>query len=308
MMKIIILSGMANQSVNCLSAGEAVGTVHFVSKPLINFVLDALQEKLKPLCFQVLSESSVIDALINKSAAYLDWGTLLQPYVAVDKHDPEELLWIRDDVLYDVDFECILSECRQASTESMVFLVDNNPVIFYQNNQQRRDLPGYFSEQSSTADFCQLLRRAFSWQTANIKTGAAYMIDSVDAYHHLSMRLLNNEMKHIVLDPHQLGESLVRGMRVSVDTSSQQQTQAYLGDAVYVHSDSQLHDQVILCKGCYVDDFVDISNSIVMPDVYVGSYLNVTNAVITGNAVIRVDTGSVLPILDENMISNMARV
>ena len=73
-----------------------------------------------------------------------------------------------------------------------------------------------------------------------------------------------------------------------------------------MHSDSQLHDQVILCKGCYVDGFVDINNSIVMPDVYVGSYLNVKNAVITGNAVIRIDTGSVLPIMDKNMISNMA--
>ena len=133
-MKIIILSGKASQSVNCLTAGEAVGTIHFISKPLINFVLDALQEKLKPSDFQVLSGGSV-EAIINKSATYLDWGTSLQPYVEVDEHEPEEVLWLRDDVLYDVDFTEILSQGRKSTSGTMMFLLDNNPVMFYQKKK-----------------------------------------------------------------------------------------------------------------------------------------------------------------------------
>jgi len=66
-----------------------------------------------------------------------------------------------------------------------------------------------------------------------------------------------------------------------------------------VHKYSQLHEKVIICQGSYIDKFVDVTNSIVLPGVYVGPYLNLNNAIVTGNEVIRIDLDLIIPILDK---------
>lgn len=57
----------------------------------------------------------------------------------------------------------------------------------------------------------------------------------------------------------------------------------------------------MLCKDSYIDNYVDIKDSIIMPRVYVGPYLNISHAIVTGNAVIRVANCPIKVNMDKEM-------
>jgi len=303
-MKVIILSGQANQAISQITAGEAVGALQLVNRPLVNFIMETLQQQLNIGCFQMLGDSDA-QKIINNVEFHLDWGTSIQPFTDDCLCDSEEVLWVRDDVLYDLNFDKLLQKARQTPAQSTVFCMDSHPVIFYQKNNGWRQPSVSFSEKKTTHDFCYQLLEAYSWHRENIKPDSAYLIDTVERYYRCSMKLLKATFNSVTLDYHQQGLPLIKGEHVSMENASQKQHHAYVGNSVYVHANSQIHEQAILCSRCYIDRFVDISDSIVMPGVYIGCYLNIINSVVTQNAVIRVDTGNVLPIVDKKMIAEV---
>jgi len=303
-MKIVILSGKVKGVLSELTTGEAIGSLPLVNKRLLNFTLEVLQEQLQVCCFQVLSCGRSKE-FINRISEHLDWECSLLEFKGDSEYDSEEVLWLRDDVLYDMDFCQLINEARLAERQSTVFVSNNTPVIFYQKNNGWNKLPVSFSDTNTTNDLCHDLLTTHSWDREDIRFGTCYMVDSIKNYYHYSMNLLKGNFKTIILDFHQKGLSLVKGKHVDIDISSQQQSYAYLGDSVYVHPYSQLHEQVIFCANNYVDSFVDISDSIVLPGVYIGCYLNIKNAVVTSSSVIQVDTGNVLPIEDKTMIAEI---
>jgi len=304
-MKIIIVSGQANLELNSLTRGEAVGALQLVNKPVLNYTLEALQQQLKIYQFQVLGDNRSQE-LIEKVQKQLNWAIDIQGYSNEPSRRMEEVLWIRDDVVYDLDFNVLLQQAHQTGHQSVVFFSDNTPVLFYQKNNDGYVPPVFFSGQKSTEDFCYSLLEACLWHHAIVDNGVGYVIDSVAKYYHYSMDLLKGNFNTLVLDYHQQGLRLVKGAHVIIEDYSQQQQRAYLGDSVYIHPESQLHKQVIICEQSYLDSYVDISDSIVMSGVYIGSYLKINNSVVTQDSVICIETGTVLPIVDKNMITDIA--
>lgn len=303
-MKVIILSGKANKALSWLTNGNAVGSLQLVSKPVLNFTLEALQEQLNINCFDVLGDSRS-PSLITKVSEYMQWGVSIQEYKNDSADNSGEVLWLRDDVLYDINFIDLLEKARQSDAKSLVFCSNKKAVAFFQKNNGWHEPSVHFSNTNSTDDFCHTFLDTGLWHREEMASGACYMIDSIESFHRYSMDLLNGYFRHFVLDHHQQGLRLVKGMQVNVESTSQQQRHAYLGDSVYIHPDSRIHEQVVLCEQSYVDSYVDISDSIIMPGVYIGSYLNIKNSIVTSNSVIQVDTGNVLPIVDKTMLADI---
>lgn len=303
-MDIIILSGKAKQSLTGLTAGKSIGALQLVNQPVVNFMQDAILNQLKVSHFQVLAPSRHT-ALVSTVNPNLDWLVSVQEYAYRLEKQADEVLWLRDDVLYDVDFTRLLKHARQSVHHAMVFFSGGNPVMFYQKHHGGIDLRCVFSARMTTHDVCQNLLSECSWHGDNFIADMAYVIDSVESYYRVSMKLLSGDLLYTVLDYHQAGNSLIKGKRVNIKPSSLKQDHAYLGDSVYVHPRSLLHNQAILCQHSYIDSYVDIRDSIIMPWVYIGSYLNIKNSVVTQEAVIRVDTGDVIPIVDKKMVGDI---
>lgn len=306
-MKTVILSGSENSELKHLTTGTNVGLLHFVSKPLINVTLELLEDALGSSQFLAKGAGKLIDSLISNARNHLLWGSTLNQAPNSLDHEDEAVLWLRDDVVYDVDFKKTVLQLQQQEENVVVVNADNNPVMFYRNNKVKSVESVYpiFTEKMTTEAYCDVMLKAFSWKSVEVNTDQANIIDSVSNFHRLSMKVLKGECNYVVLDHHQVGKKLIKGSNVNLQSTSQKQKYAYLGDSVYVNADAELHDEVILCNNSYIDGYVDISNSIVLPNVYIGRYLRIHNAVVTKNSVIRIDTGNRVPIMDQNMITEL---
>ena len=90
-MKVVILSGKANQGLSWITAGASVGSLQLVNRPLVNFAIESLQQQLEICCFQVLGDSHS-KQLINHAETYLDWETSIQEYTDDSKCNSDEVL------------------------------------------------------------------------------------------------------------------------------------------------------------------------------------------------------------------------
>ncbi len=304
-MKIIIFSGSVNDELALLTNGLPLATLHFVAKPLLAFSIEALDALANNNLYS--HGRHKVNLLNEKLSSYLDWTTVLQSTFYLDEYETDAVLWLRDDVVYNLNFTSLFDTLKKSAAASMVVYCENNPVMFYQKsgiNKQIR-LPN-FNQDLTNDELCRSLLDSECWEKFELTGGQAQVIDSAKRYHDLSMQLLRGELSEITLDYHQNDKKLIKGWKVKIKQKSQLQNYAYLGDCVEVHKKAQLHDQVILGSHCFIDQYVDLKNSIVMPGIYIGQYLNISDAIVTGKEVIRVDCGVVIPIEDENLISNIA--
>lgn len=303
-MKTILLAGAVNQELSILTDGLPTGALHLAEQPLSAYAIKRLEAENAVIFIQSGIKPK---GFIKKISPYLGWHTTLTGLDVFGNDQSDEILWIRDDVLYDLDFSKILANLRQEQNPFVAILVNNVPVMFYQKGRSVADqlkLPE-FEGQMSTQTYCNELIKHFEWHTISLKQDQAIIIDTPKTFHTVAMSLLRGEYQHAEIGLHQENKKLVKGWHSHINKSSQLQNYAYLGDCTNVHKKSQLKDQVIVCKGSFIDEFVDIENSIVMPDVFVGSYLNIKNAIVTGTSVIRVDTGVTIPIEERKFTAKL---
>jgi hypothetical protein len=307
-MNTIIVSGAVNPKLSLLTKGASTGVLHFVAKPLLAYTLENLHEVVNSTIF-ILGEKGVENP-ISKITPYLDWKTAQSCSTDLNYDLHEETLWLRDDIVYDLDFIELLASIRGSQQDYVAIFAEEIPVLFYKKNnvltanESRTEssflkLPFEFKQGMSNQDYCNALLKTFNWHKQSLDAGQAKVLDTPKKYHELSMTLLLGEYRHLVLDPHQNDKRLIKGWHIQVDELSLTQHHVYIGDCVNVHKQSQLHEKAIICQGSYIDKFVDITNSIVLPGVYVGPYLNLNNAIVTGNEVIRIDNDVIIPILDK---------
>ncbi|MBK8816052.1 MAG: hypothetical protein IPN42_11400 [Methylococcaceae bacterium] len=313
-MKTIIVAGTVNRELALLTEGLPTGTLHVVEKPLVAFSIAGIQAAVKSKINIHSPDNTAV--LINKLSPYLEWDVKLQAISYIVEEQSDEMLWIRDDLIYDIDFSGLLAGLRNSENHCIAIFADDMPVMFYKKciplilfkrvyDGEFESVYPEFKPNMSNLDYCHELLTSFEWQIMQLKDGQIHEVDTPKNYHKHSMQLIRGEFTHIALEPHQEGSPLIKGWHNSIDESSQLQDRGYFGDCVYVHKDSQIKGEVIIGKGSYIDRCVDINNTIVMPGVYVGPYLDLNEAIVTGNEVIRVDSGVVIPINDNKFIATL---
>lgn len=286
-MDSVILSGTVNHELKWIAINNSTGLIPLINKPLVCYGIDAIQQtgSLENLYF---NSDDDVESLLNTLSAVLDEGINPKRYRPSVVNPKAEQLCIRDDVVYDLDFTNLLQQLRASKAQSTVLMQDYYPVGFYQKNASQ--LPLAFKQGMTTQQYCLELLNNQVWENRLDITSQAYYIVDLYGYYEISMRLLQSKMKHAVVDYHQMNNRLIKGQQVNLTDMSYPQDchHAYVGDHVYVHNQSKLHGEVVLCQNSYIDEHVDIKDSIIMPGVYVGSYLNISHAIVTGNAVIQI--------------------
>lgn len=305
-MKTIFITGTVNNPKLSLLTGDGcVGTLCMVNRPLLAYTIHSLQSSVRPSLF-ALGSSCNVKALNQALIAYLDWHTRIENITRIEMDDIEETLWLRDDVLYDVDFAEIAIQLRHSQHNNIALFADGQPVLFYQqNNIGTADNLPQMTVTMSSIDYCQAMLQAFTWHRMELTCGQTGIISSPTAYHASSMALLAKRYTHLEIDPQQSSQNVIKGWHSQIDEASLQQSQAYVGDCVRVHKSAHLHGQVILCQGSYVDRCAEIRNSIIMTCVYIGPLLNINNAIVTGHSIIRVDSGAIIPIENTTFTKKM---
>ncbi len=104
------------------------------------------------------------------------------------------------------------------------------------------------------------------------------------------------------------GAELAPGLRVGrlskVDPGSLASGSLAVGEQSWVHKTAHINGPCVIGSDCYIDRDVRIDNSVVMPGSYIGENLEVTNAIVAGSTLIRVDLGAQIVVDENQLLSN----
>jgi len=129
---------------------------------------------------------------------------------------------------------------------------------------------------------------------------------SVTDYHRANLDLAAGRFPGITLPGRMIALGLCLGRRAQVSPKSLKQGVAYVGANSRVHDQAELIGEVVIGDDVVVDRDATIRDSVILSKTYVGELVEVTNAVVASNLLIRVDTGAILRITDAFLLANLA--
>jgi NDP-sugar pyrophosphorylase family protein len=125
-------------------------------------------------------------------------------------------------------------------------------------------------------------------------------------YHRANRDVVAGRFPGIPLPGREVALGLSVGRRARVSPKSLKQGVAFVGANSRVHPEAELVGEVVIGDDVVVDRGATIRDSVILPKTYVGELVEVANAVVASNLLVRVDTGAVLRISDAFLLANLA--
>jgi hypothetical protein len=131
------------------------------------------------------------------------------------------------------------------------------------------------------------------------------LLDSLQAYHQTCLDLVSGRIPGLQPDGRELALGLSVGLQARVSPRSLKQGRAYVGDNSRVHPEAELLGDVMISRDAVIDRAAVLYHCVILPRSYVGEMLEVNDAIVAGDTLIRVDTGVVLTITDAFLLGKL---
>jgi NDP-sugar pyrophosphorylase family protein len=133
------------------------------------------------------------------------------------------------------------------------------------------------------------------------------LLSDIPAYHRANRDVVAGRFPGIALPGRLVALGLTLGPRARVVPKSLKQGVAFVGANSKVHPEAELLGEVVIGDEVVVDRRATIRDSVILSRTYVGELVEVANAVVASNLLIRVDTGAVLHISDTLLLADLAK-
>ncbi len=131
------------------------------------------------------------------------------------------------------------------------------------------------------------------------------MLESLTVYHRTCLDLVSGRINGLSPSAVELALGLSVGRQTQVSPRSLKQGRAYVGDYSRVHPEAVLLGDVMIARDVVVDRAAILYDCVILPHSYVGEMLEVNDAIVSGDTLIRVDTGVVLTITDAFLLGRL---
>ena len=130
-------------------------------------------------------------------------------------------------------------------------------------------------------------------------------LQDLPAFHRANLDLLAGRFTGLRAAGRTVALGLYAGRRATVSPRSLRQGVAYVGANSRVHPEAELLGEVVIGDDVVVDRAATLRDSVILPRTYVGELVEVGNAIVASNHLIRVDTGAVLKISEAFLLGNL---
>lgn len=130
-------------------------------------------------------------------------------------------------------------------------------------------------------------------------------LESLAAFHRANLDLLAGRLPGLRVAGRSVALGLVAGRRASVAPKSLRQGVAYVGANSRVHADAELLGEVVIGEDVVIDRAATIRDSVIFPRTYVGELVEISNAIVANNYLMRVDTGALLKISEAFLLGSL---
>lgn len=132
-------------------------------------------------------------------------------------------------------------------------------------------------------------------------------LSDLRAYHGANLDLVGGQFRGLAPAGREVAVGLIAGRFAKVAAASLKQGRAYVGEQSRVDAEAELRGRVVIARDVIIDRAAIITDSLILPHTYVGARVEVSNAIIAGAQLIRVDTGAQLTVVDAFLLSELER-
>ncbi|OQW93223.1 MAG: hypothetical protein BWK79_12295 [Beggiatoa sp. IS2] len=317
-MKAIIFADRNGNELLPLTERTCVALLPIAAKPLIEYTLEAL------LTAGIHEVILVISAFADQLEKHLGtgerWGLQIEYVLSRGQELPSEMLvrlgsqlteteylLLRADILRSAPIEPILAQAQLQPDKQFVVTIDGYAAGIgllrrhsAQDTWQASDILLWNIEtfySSLEADTLQ----GESWEVIDV-SGQLSLLDSLRAYYYVNLEVLAGHFTHLILPVYRINEKLQVGRRSSVPKHNI----GLVGSYCRVHTKAKLHN-TILCDDVIVDREATLRDTVVLPGTYIGERLDVQDAIVWGDILIRVDSGAVVRIVDSFLLADLGK-
>lgn len=298
--QVVIVADRLGAELQPLSDRWPVPLLPVAGKPVIEHVIEALVEAGLREAFLVVSgDAGQVNALIEDGAR---WGMHLTPLLSRGEVAPSSLLpvaarsggpWLG------VRGDCLLTGPALAALLEMAEDTDTH----YAATATGRTLLVW----SSTAAALDALtwNRPAPPSARILSDSEARALDSLATYHRSHGDTLAGRLPGLRLPGREEAVGLWVGPRSQVAPQVLKQGRALVGAQCRIDPQAELlgetviHDRVIVERGATLQD------SVILPDSYVGRWIELNNAIVAGDLLLRVDTGAELRLHDAFLLGRL---
>ena len=135
--------------------------------------------------------------------------------------------------------------------------------------------------------------------------GYVSRIDSLAAFHQANLDAAAKRFDTLVIPGRETALGLTQGRNTEVYPQNIKQGIALIGSNCHIHPSVELIGEVVIGDHVIIDKRATIESSVILPHTYVGELIELRNAIVRGNDLIRVDNGSILKISDTFLLADL---
>jgi hypothetical protein len=131
------------------------------------------------------------------------------------------------------------------------------------------------------------------------------LLESLQDYHRACLDLVSGRIQGVQPNGQELALGLIAGLQARVSPRSLKQGRAYVGRRSRVHPTAELLGDVMIAQEVVIDRAAVLSDCVILPHSYVGEMIEVNDAIVAGDTLMRVDSGVVLTLSDAFLLGRL---
>ncbi len=145
---------------------------------------------------------------------------------------------------------------------------------------------------------------AFATTTVEVN-GCVARIDSLAAFHQTNLDAAAGRLDTLLIPGRQTALGLTQGRNTEAYPQNLKQGIALIGSNCHLHPSVELTGEVVIGDNVIIDSRVTIESSVILPHSYIGELVELRNAIVRGNDLIRVDNGAILKINETFLLADL---
>ena len=311
-MQALIFADRLGRELEPLTERTCVALLPVVGKPVLEHTLEALVAA--GVRQAVIAISPFADQVRTVIGDGSRWGMRLDYVLTQGEEDPDtvvercqnriqvEVLALRGDVLRGAALGEFLRRAGEIGGPVVLGRAVAAPISLCLNRAGGR---GGLEPLRWTGES---LAPGSPWPVVELPTGALNRLDSLVAYHRANLDAAAGRFPGLIAPGREAALGLRVGLRSRASPRSLRQGIAFVGRNCRIEASAAFHGEVVIANRVIVDRHAILRDSVVLSDTYIGELLEVHNAIVWGNQLIRVDTGAVLPVIETFLLADLREV
>jgi hypothetical protein len=211
----------------------------------------------------------------------------------------DELLWVCGDVLRTPIVSEFLTRARTNESPVMTATIEGVSAglkFFRHGKMASRMVP----DESFGALGSRIDAPALEFPEARLS-----QIESLSAFHRANIEAASGGFPGLVLTGRPLMPGVTVGRKTRLPARCVTGRTVFVGSRCRISASAELMDDVVVSDDVVIDRRVTLKSAVIMPNTYIGEFLEVNDAIVQGDTLIHIAAGGVTHVTDPLLLRNM---